>query len=110
MHIFTGAFTYMELGLMIRKSGGEYQYLKEAYGDAMAFLLSWTFILISKPSEFAIISLSFAEYVIAPFYPGCSPPTTVLKCAAAFCICKYLIILFSAPFKDVCNQPYYTFL
>ncbi|XP_076810397.1 b(0,+)-type amino acid transporter 1-like [Clavelina lepadiformis] len=80
------ALSYVELGLMIRKSGGEYQYLKEAYGDLVAFLLAWTSIIVTKPSSFAIIAIGFAQYVTAPFYPGCTPPDTIMKCAAAFCI------------------------
>ncbi|CAK8682350.1 unnamed protein product [Clavelina lepadiformis] len=80
------ALSYVELGLMIRKSGGEYQYLKEAYGDLVGFLLAWTSIIVTKPSSFAIIAIGFAQYVTAPFYPGCTPPDTIMKCAAAFCI------------------------
>nr|XP_002119371.1 b(0,+)-type amino acid transporter 1-like [Ciona intestinalis] len=81
-----GAMSYIELGLMIKKSGGEYQYLKAAYGEVAAFLFAWTSIIVTKPSSFAIIAIGFAQYVTAPFYPGCTPPATIQKCAAAFCI------------------------
>ena len=85
----TGALSYIELGLMIPKSGGEYQYLKEAYGDLFAFLLAWTNIIVTSPSAFAIIAFGFAQYVTAPFYPGCNPPDAIVKCGAAFCICEF---------------------
>ena len=52
----------------------------------MAFLYAWTSVVISKPSSFAIIAVGFAEYVTAPFYPGCSAPQNIQKCASAFCI------------------------
>ncbi|MGH0115808.1 UNVERIFIED_CONTAM: hypothetical protein FKN15_046993 [Acipenser sinensis] len=78
-----GALCYAELGTMITKSGGEYPYLMEAFGPIPAFLYSWTSVVVLKPSSFAIISLSFAEYSAAPFYPGCSPPTIIIKCLAA---------------------------
>ncbi|XP_077976188.1 uncharacterized protein LOC144432048 [Styela clava] len=80
------AISYIELGLMIKKSGGEYNYLKEAYGEAIGFVFAWTSIIISKPSSFAIISIGFAQYVTAPFYPGCVPPDSATKFAAAICI------------------------
>lgn len=80
------AISYIELGLMIKKSGGEYNYLKEAFGDAIGFVFAWTSILISKPSSFAIIAIGFAQYVTAPFYPGCAPPSSAMKFAAAVCI------------------------
>ncbi|XP_075432474.1 B(0,+)-type amino acid transporter 1 [Ascaphus truei] len=78
-----GALCFAELGTMITKSGGEYPYLMEAFGPIPAFLFSWTSVIVIKPSSFAIICLSFAEYVSAPFYPGCEPPVAVIKCLAA---------------------------
>ncbi|KAF2987074.1 hypothetical protein EK904_013761 [Melospiza melodia maxima] len=83
-----GALCFAELGTMITKSGGEYPYLMEAFGPIPAFLFSWTSLLVTKPSSFAIICLSFAEYASAPFYPGCDPPQAVIKCLAAAAIGK----------------------
>uniref|UniRef100_A0A3Q2W5B1 b(0,+)-type amino acid transporter 1 n=1 Tax=Haplochromis burtoni TaxID=8153 RepID=A0A3Q2W5B1_HAPBU len=81
-----GALCYAELGTMITKSGGEYPYFMEAFGSIVAYLYSWTTIMVLKPSSFAIITLSFAEYTSTPFYPGCSPPLIVTKCLAAAAI------------------------
>src|SRR5499427_8643695 len=36
-----GALTYAELGAMFPRAGGEYVYLRAAYGDAPAFLYGW---------------------------------------------------------------------
>ncbi|XP_032087080.1 B(0,+)-type amino acid transporter 1 [Thamnophis elegans] len=77
-----GALCFAELGTMIPKSGAEYPYLLEAFGPIPAFLFSWSSLMVIKPSAFAIICLSFAEYVSAPFYPGCDPPVVVVKCLA----------------------------
>ncbi|XP_019361148.1 PREDICTED: B(0,+)-type amino acid transporter 1 isoform X1 [Gavialis gangeticus] len=81
-----GALCFAELGTTITKSGGEYPYLMEAFGPIPAYLFSWTSLLVIKPSSFAIICLSFAEYASAPFYPGCDPPVVVIKCLAASAI------------------------
>ncbi|XP_069546369.1 b(0,+)-type amino acid transporter 1 isoform X1 [Brachyistius frenatus] len=85
-----GALCYAELGTMITKSGGEYSYLMEAFGSLVAYLYSWTTVMVLKPSSFAIITLSFAEYASTPFYPGCSPPPVVTKSLSAAAI--FLIV------------------
>ncbi|KAI3377765.1 hypothetical protein L3Q82_008908, partial [Scortum barcoo] len=86
-----GALCYAELGTMITKSGGEYSYLMEAFGSLVAYLYSWTTVMVLKPSSFAIITLSFAEYASTPFYHGCAPPVIVTKCLSAAAI--FLIII-----------------
>lgn len=94
VHACAGALCYAELGTMIVKSGGEYPYLMEGFGPVLAYLYSWTTIFVLKPSSFAIIALSCAEYAATPFYPGCTPPKVVIKCLAAACICMYRSRLF----------------
>lgn len=86
--VVSGALCYAELGTMITKSGGEYPYLMEAFGSIVAYLYSWTTVIVLKPSSFAIIALSFAEYTATPFYPGCTPPTVIIKCLAIASLCK----------------------
>nr|XP_045010756.1 B(0,+)-type amino acid transporter 1 isoform X1 [Jaculus jaculus] len=81
-----GALCFAELGTMITKSGGEYPYLMEAFGPIPAYLFSWTSLIVMKPSSFAIICLSFSEYVCAAFYASCKPPHVVVKCLAAAAI------------------------
>uniref|UniRef100_A0A672FJI9 b(0,+)-type amino acid transporter 1 n=1 Tax=Salarias fasciatus TaxID=181472 RepID=A0A672FJI9_SALFA len=78
-----GALCYAELGTMITKSGGEYAYLSEAFHPVVAYLFSWTTVIVLKPSSFAIITMSLAEYASVPFYSGCTPPLVVTKCLAA---------------------------
>ncbi|XP_042293407.1 B(0,+)-type amino acid transporter 1 [Sceloporus undulatus] len=87
-----GALCFAELGTMITKSGGEYPYLMEAFGPIPAYLFSWTSLVVIKPTSFAIICLSFAEYVSAPFYPGCDPPIVIIKCLATVAIVTITIV------------------
>jgi len=44
-----GAMTYAELGAMLPYAGGEYVYLRGAYGDTTAFLYMWTWFAVAKP-------------------------------------------------------------
>ncbi|MCJ8747440.1 hypothetical protein PDJAM_G00153450 [Pangasius djambal] len=87
-----GALCYAELGTMITKSGGEYPYLMESFGPILAYLYSWTTILILKPSSLAIIALSCGEYASTPFYPGCTPPVIISKSLAAASILLLTVV------------------
>ena len=42
---FFGALAYAELGAMLPATGGQYVYLREAYGPLCAFVCGWTFML-----------------------------------------------------------------
>ncbi|MCI4382454.1 hypothetical protein PGIGA_G00015150 [Pangasianodon gigas] len=80
------ALTYAELGTMFRESGGEFIYVLRIYGPLPAFFVAFTFTIVVKPAGIAAVALSFAQYAVAPFYPGCIPPTLVVKCIAVACI------------------------
>jgi APA family basic amino acid/polyamine antiporter len=51
-----GALTYAELGAMKPETGGEYVYIRDAYGPLPAFLYGWTWFLIAKPASIATIT------------------------------------------------------
>jgi APA family basic amino acid/polyamine antiporter len=53
---FFGALTYAELGAMKPQAGGEYVYVRDAYGPLAGFLYSWTWFLIAKPGSIATIT------------------------------------------------------
>lgn len=81
-----GALSYAELGTIIKESGGDFIYILRIYGQFPAFFVAFTFLLLVKPASIAAISLSFAEYAVAPFYQDCSPPQLIVKCAAVVAI------------------------
>jgi len=53
---FFGAVTYAQLGAMKPQSGGEYVYIRDAFGPLAGFLVGWTWMLVIKPSSLAAIS------------------------------------------------------
>ena len=53
-----GAITYAELGAMKPQAGGEYVYIRDAYGELPAFLYAWTWFIIAKPGSIATIAIS----------------------------------------------------
>jgi basic amino acid/polyamine antiporter, APA family len=66
-----GAFSFAELGAMIPEAGGEYAYLRRAFGPVYGFLFGWMHSIVGRPSSLASISagmmrfLSFLVPVIA---------------------------------------------
>lgn len=59
-----GSLCYAELGTMITKSGGEYQYLKSSYGLCMGLTFSWANLLLTNPIGTASIATVFAQYIM----------------------------------------------
>lgn len=53
---FFGALTYAELGARRPQAGGEYVYVRDAYGALPGFLYAWTTFLISKPASIATVT------------------------------------------------------
>ncbi|XP_075154866.1 L-type amino acid transporter sobremesa isoform X1 [Haematobia irritans] len=87
-----GALAYAELGTMNTSSGAEWAYFMDAYGPAPAFLFSWVSTLVLKPSQMAIICLSFAQYAVEAFVSECDPPMSVVKMVALVAIVMILFV------------------
>src|SRR5215472_10355100 len=58
---FFGAATYGELGAMKPQAGGEYVYIRDAYGPLAGFLCGWTWTIVVKPSSLAAISTGIVQ-------------------------------------------------
>jgi APA family basic amino acid/polyamine antiporter len=63
-----GAMTYAELGAMLPYAGGEYVYLRGAYGDIPAFLYMWTWFAVAKPASIAAVTIGLARTL--GFFPA----------------------------------------
>jgi basic amino acid/polyamine antiporter, APA family len=58
---FFGALTYAELGALKPQAGGEYIYIRDAYGPLAGFLYAWTWLLIAKPASIATLATGFVR-------------------------------------------------
>ena len=83
----SGSLSYAELGTLITKSGGEYPYMWAGLGRIVAYLYAWTKIVVLTPSSAAIITLTFAEYVVS-FFDFCGAPQVPPKIIAAVAMSK----------------------
>ncbi len=57
-----GALAYGELAAMMPEAGGQYVYLREAYGGLVAFLFGWTLLLIVQTGTVAAVAVAFARF------------------------------------------------
>lgn len=64
-----GALTYAELTAMKPKAGGEYVFLRDAYGKLPSFLYGWMQIFISKTGSQAAVAVAFA-IAVNDFFGG----------------------------------------
>lgn len=88
------ALCYAELGSTFPQSGGEYIYIKRAFGDFMGFVCLWINFVIICPVGIAAASLIFTTYLLKPLFPNqdCEIPGDGLQLISA-CIVMLLIVL-----------------
>lgn len=89
-----GGLCYIELGLLVKRGGGESGYLLEAYslknlsrwsellGSMLSFLFVWNNVWIMRPASLAVQSLTCAHYVSRPFYGEDDIPEYIVKAIA----------------------------
>jgi APA family basic amino acid/polyamine antiporter len=75
---FAGAMAYAELAALRPQSGGEYVYLREAYGPIAGFLTGWTSFVAGFTGAIALGALAVSEY-IARFVPAAKDPTPIVS-------------------------------
>jgi basic amino acid/polyamine antiporter, APA family len=68
LQTLSGALCYAELASRFPEAGGTYVYLREAFGDGLAFLYGWTVLLVLDPGLTAIFGVGIAAYA-AYFVP-----------------------------------------
>ena len=64
-----GALSYAELAAALPEAGGEYAFLREAYGPLWGFLFSWTQMWVAKSGSIATLATGFFLYLTNFFAP-----------------------------------------
>lgn len=75
MTIF-GALSYGELAGMMPKAGGQFVYIKKAWGDLTAFLYGWSVATVIQTGTIAAVAMAFAKYT--GHFWGALSPTNIL--------------------------------
>lgn len=73
-----GALSFAELGAMYPQAGGQYVYLREAYGPGAAFLFGWAFFGFIMCGGLAALAVAFAEF-LGSFIPVLSTGHVLLR-------------------------------
>ena len=76
-----GALSYAELGTMFPEAGGQYHYLKQAFGPMWGFLFGWTSLLAIQAGAVAYLGVAFGDYLGA-FVPFFSSKHVIASMAA----------------------------
>ncbi|MGC2391993.1 MAG: amino acid permease, partial [Candidatus Acidiferrum sp.] len=58
-----GALSFAELGAAIPEAGGEYAYLRRAFGPAWGFLFGWMHAIVGRPSSLASIAAGLMRFM-----------------------------------------------
>jgi APA family basic amino acid/polyamine antiporter len=87
-----GALTIAELSAALPASGGEYIYLYEAYGPAVAFLSGWVSFMIGFAAPIAAAAFAASSYLLAPL--GLRPATArlALQGGATLAIVAFAVV------------------
>ena len=72
------ALSYGELAGMMPKAGGQYVYLREAYGSLVGFLFGWATFLVIETGLIAAVAIAFAKFT-SVLFPVFSEQNVVLK-------------------------------
>jgi APA family basic amino acid/polyamine antiporter len=74
----TAALSYGELAAMMPRAGGQYVYLREAYGPMPGFLYGWTLFLVIQTGTIAAVAVAFAKF-LGVLLPAVSAENFVFK-------------------------------
>lgn len=73
----TAALSYGELAGMFPQAGGQYVYLREAFGPLAGFLYGWTLFTVIQTGTIAAVGMAFAKYT-AFFLPAVGESSVLL--------------------------------
>jgi APA family basic amino acid/polyamine antiporter len=62
--VLAGAFTFGELASRYPQGGGLYVYLRQAWGERIAFLYGWQCLLIMDPGIIAALAIGLSQYLV----------------------------------------------
>jgi basic amino acid/polyamine antiporter, APA family len=85
---FVGALAYAELGAMMPATGGQYVYLREAYGPMCGFLYGWSMFMVVESGGIATLAAGFAIYL--GYFVPLSPVAGKLAAAAVIAVLTWV--------------------
>ncbi|HYA91791.1 MAG TPA: amino acid permease [Thermodesulfobacteriota bacterium] len=98
-----GALTYAEMAGMFPRSGGDYQFLKEAYGPWAGFLLGWVSFWVITPGSVAVLSIAMVGYIkgFSPFHYVLSEKLLAVAIISSLSFINYRGVRLSGTIQDI---------
>ena len=88
------AFALAEMGSMFPSSGGQYVFLREAFGDLIAFLYGWMLFAVANGGSIAALSVAAAVYM-GGIFPAISQEHVVMSAAGVTVTRAHVVALFA---------------
>jgi len=92
------ALSYGELAAMMPEAGGQFVYLRRAYGKLTAFLYGWTAFTVITSGIIAAVAVAFAKFS-AVFFPALSPDNILfdlgsvrVSAAQVYAVCAIVLL------------------
>ncbi|MBI4876934.1 MAG: amino acid permease [Acidobacteria bacterium] len=87
------ALSYGELAAAMPHAGGQYVYLREAFGPLSGFLFGWTMFTVIQTGTIAAVAVAFAKFT-GVFFPAVSARNTVLPYLSTQQLLAILVVVF----------------
>ncbi len=87
----TGALCYAELATAYPQEGGDYVYLRRAYGNWAGYLFGWSQLAVVRPGDIALLAFVFARYARSLYSPWSH--SSMVYAAAAVVVLTLINIL-----------------
>ena len=97
-----GALCFCELAIALKKTGSQYTFIKEAFGDMGGFCSIWAEVLIAKSSGLSLMSIIISEHIVGMFADISSEESQwmiralALSCLLLSCVINCVSISFTA--------------
>jgi basic amino acid/polyamine antiporter, APA family len=95
-------FAFAEMGAMFPEAGGQYVYMREAYGEFVAFLYGWMIFTVSVGGTIAALGVGFAVY-IGSIFPVLAAQRPLMSLGPFTLTCGHLVAISAIAVQTIIN-------
>jgi len=95
-------FAFAEMGAMFPEAGGQYVYMREAYGEFVAFLYGWMIFTVSVGGTIAALGVGFAVY-LGSVFPALAANRPLLALGHFTLTCGHVVAISAIALQTLIN-------
>ena len=95
-------FAFAEMGAMFPEAGGQYIYMREAYGEFVAFLYGWMIFTVSVGGTIAALGVGFAVY-LGSVFPALAADRPLLALGHFTLTCGHVVAISAIAVQTLIN-------